>query len=239
MTTRVAHQRHPHVCDVHPSTSPCVCQEPTRDRATWHHVRVRQAVPLPEVRWVCFTQHAGHRIAPSIRRAIAPNAWPDFWAACPAGLDFGTGPLEDLLLARDRRVLGIQALDHRNALVNAHNADRQRIFRDRQAIEEGLVRARDPARLIEPIREQIFFASGALSAFREGDATRKREVIATVTSNLTLTDRMLRVEAKKLFALLCNRDQFPSKCRRWESNPHEQSPHDFESCASTNSATTA
>jgi hypothetical protein len=80
---------------------------------------------------------------------------------------------------------------------------RATLLKEKLTLEELL---RDTGKRVEQqlkLSEQTFeFACSAQERFANGDAMVKKEMIATFASNLTLTDKMLSVQAKKPYFIL-------------------------------------
>jgi DNA invertase Pin-like site-specific DNA recombinase len=75
--------------------------------------------------------------------------------------------------------------------------ERARLQQEELRLEEQAQRVNDPT--FEPLRNFVSFSTRAVSWFSEGDMETKRLILQTVGSNLTLRDKKLNVEARKLF----------------------------------------
>ncbi len=87
-------------------------------------------------------------------------------------------------------------------------ADRDRIVAEQHALEDDLRSGRTGG-LIELSVGAVSFANTALAAFQRGDAEERRAIVREVSSNLVLSERILRIEAKKSFGMLLHLKRNP------------------------------
>lgn len=76
---------------------------------------------------------------------------------------------------------------------------REELQRERLHVEQNLTRLDNETEWLEPARLFVSFSNRAVSWFQAGDSETKRLILTTVGSNLSLSDRILRIEAKKPF----------------------------------------
>jgi hypothetical protein len=84
-----------------------------------------------------------------------------------------------------------------------YGRQRVELLKEKSALEELL---RDAGHRVEQwvkLAEQTFeFACNARARFAKGDAKTKKEILATIGSNLTLKDKILCIEARKPFFII-------------------------------------
>ena len=87
---------------------------------------------------------------------------------------------------------------------------------------EGLINTADTQQdqALKLSEETFEVAYTAQKKFIEGDPQTKKEILAAVQSNLTLKDKMLRIEAKKPFRILENAI-YPDKPVVWPIEPEK------------------
>lgn len=93
------------------------------------------------------------------------------------------------------------------SLLSDEEYGRQRVvlLKEKTALEELLQDAGHRVNQWMKLAEQTFeFACTVRERFANGDAKIKKEILATVGSNLTLKDKTLRIEARKPFFILGN-----------------------------------
>lgn len=83
-------------------------------------------------------------------------------------------------------------------------AQRQSLQREHLRLKGMLARLEQGTATFEPVSELIFFSNVAADWFRRGDVQEKRMIFETVSSNSTLTDKILRTEARKPFVSYTN-----------------------------------
>lgn len=97
---------------------------------------------------------------------------------------------------------------------------RQNLQTEQVTLKERLSKLEAPTKWFEPAELLISFCRFAVSWFQQGDNEAKRLIVGTVGSNLTLTNRILNIEAAKPFVSLVNRAAIPNMCGIRESNPY-------------------
>ncbi len=79
--------------------------------------------------------------------------------------------------------------------------ERDRLTRERLALEEQRLEPTDPKDRFELVRSAILFNKYAVEWFRNGDVLQKRQILKTVGSNPTLSGKILSIQATELFQL--------------------------------------
>jgi len=82
---------------------------------------------------------------------------------------------------------------------------RGKLMKEKAALEGLLSDAGKQAEQVVRLSENVFeFACTVQERFAKGDATTKKDILATIGSNLTLKDKKLNIEARKPFFILEN-----------------------------------
>lgn len=90
--------------------------------------------------------------------------------------------------------------------------ERARIERERLAAEQAVRMQETGQALFEPCRTVIQFSMHAVSAFRRANARQRRLIVEIVGLNPSLTDKKLRVDARKPFTRLSKTPSLPQLC---------------------------
>src|SRR5690606_28464288 len=91
------------------------------------------------------------------------------------------------------------------SLLSAEEYGRQRrdLLKEKAALEALLRDAGESAEEgVKRSEEALEFACTARTRFAQGDARTRKEILATIGSNLTLRDKILSIEARKPFLIL-------------------------------------
>jgi site-specific DNA recombinase len=111
--------------------------------------------------------------------------------------------LEQSLQGTGQQLAELTNLRLRNLLTDDEFLQkRQELQREELRLKQQLAQSSSHATPFEPFHELISFSSRAVFWFSEGDFEMKRLILETVGSNLTLTDKILNIEAKKPFRRL-------------------------------------
>ena len=86
---------------------------------------------------------------------------------------------------------------------------RQELQHEKMRLQEKIDQIREGRDPIEPFREVISFSSRAVLWFSRGNDQSKRLIMETATSNLFLSGKIVKFEAKKPFASLANCSSCP------------------------------
>lgn len=100
-----------------------------------------------------------------------------------------------------------------------YDADRNRLILEKEKLRDEVENPTGSGTDIEPFKDGISFVEQAISAFDDGTPEERHEIIAALTSNLSLSDRTVLIEAKKPFSLYRERQRFPNLRRGRDSNP--------------------
>jgi hypothetical protein len=92
------------------------------------------------------------------------------------------------------------------------SARRQGLDQERMRLEEHLRMAREDKPWFEHADALILFCNRAVSWYRVGDPQIKRQIVNAVSSNLTLMDKKVLIEARKPFAVFSKNDSRSSLC---------------------------
>jgi hypothetical protein len=123
-------------------------------------------------------------------------------------------------------------------LLSDEEYGRQRVelLKEKSALQELLRDANHRVEQWVKLSEQTFeFGCTARTRFAKGDAKTKKEILATIGSNLTLKDKMLCIEAKKPFFIL-EQSMSPDEPGKAPIEPDNSGlPYrQYEACASPN-----
>jgi DNA invertase Pin-like site-specific DNA recombinase len=118
--------------------------------------------------------------------------------------------LEISLTDTEMQLSELTGLRLRNLVTDAEFvAQRQGLQQERLRLGRNIAEIDAGADTIAPLGEVISFSNRAAEWFSRGDDQSKRLILETVGSNLSLTTRMLNVEAKKPFASLAKSKTIP------------------------------
>ena len=118
--------------------------------------------------------------------------------------------LEIALADTETQMNELTGLRLRNIVTDAEFvAQRQGLQEERLRLLEKIAEINRCADTFEPFGEVISFSNRAADWFSRGDDQSKRLILETVGSNLSLTARMLNVEARKPFASLAKSKTLP------------------------------
>lgn len=78
--------------------------------------------------------------------------------------------------------------------------------------QKARAKGESPTNALEPTRQAVSFVELARNAYLAGDNAKKRLILKTVCSNLTLKDKNLLITAKKPFQLMLERSDCPDWC---------------------------
>ncbi len=121
-----------------------------------------------------------------------------------------TRSLEISLADTETQLTELTGLRLRNLVTDAEFvAQRQRLQQEELRFREKLANIDAGADTFEPFGEVVSFSNRASEWFSRGDDESKRLIIETVGSNLLLTAKMLKIEAKKPFASLAKSKTVP------------------------------
>ena len=82
---------------------------------------------------------------------------------------------------------------------------RSHLLKEKAALEETLDEAGEQVEQPLKLSQQVFeYACLVQERFEKGDAKTRKEILATMASNLFLKDKILKIEAKKPFVALEN-----------------------------------
>jgi site-specific DNA recombinase len=165
----------------------------------------------------------------SFLRSIALPARAVSWASSLIERD--EGPVRDREAARANRItaalerlqretenlITLRVRDHISE--GEYLRQRQALDRQRLGIEERSKHS-NSANWIEPLQALILFCNEAADLFREGNATTRRLILATVCSNPTLDGKKLLIEARKPFRCGASSAPNPSLLPDRDSNPN-------------------
>ncbi len=97
---------------------------------------------------------------------------------------------------------------------------RNQLLAQRLELEQKLASVGNADQWVEPALAVVWFSNQALNLYRSGDGALKRQIISTIGSNLTLTSKIVSIDAKKPFIRMRRNTARSDLCPGEDSNLH-------------------
>lgn len=133
---------------------------------------------------------------------------------------------ERALIDNERRLQGLLQMKLRDLLSDEeYLAEKDKLTDKKLTMQSNIGQIENsPGIWLEPSQRFFSFLTLAKDKFKNGDDSLKRQILATVGSNLLLKDKILLIEAKKPFRLVVDNDKSLLGLGRRDSNPRMLGP---------------